>query len=67
MATKTPAAAPASACCVLSPLHHNGTVYAPGDAVSLDDAEAEALLALGVISRSSPAADPEPADPEPAA
>ena len=34
---------------VLSPLHHNGVVYKPGEEVDLDDREAASLLEVRCI------------------
>lgn len=47
----------------ISTLHHDGVVYAPGDAVPLTQEQGLALLALGVISRVSPMAEPDSVEP----
>ena len=54
---------PAAGWYVISPLHHNGVVYGPGDAVRIADEQGQALLALGVLSRVPPTLDAALAEP----
>ena len=53
---------PADGWYVLSNLHHDGTLYEPGQRVELDAAAGEALRAIGVVSRIAPEPDAEPGE-----
>lgn len=41
---------------VVSVLRHNDDLYAPGDAIELDAAEAKELVAAGVLAEAKPRA-----------
>ena len=49
--------ASAAAWYVLSRLDHDNALYEPGESVDLPDETAEALRALGVVSRVAPVPD----------
>ena len=39
---------------VLSPLRHDGQLYAEGDTIALTESAAETLIALGVLGEAAP-------------